>query len=112
MKDACILNSYTGVRMSFADFRRKAMPSVMNNQRQSVWLMILIAALGLAGCARGPKDVRFLASGRQYFEKKDYPRAALQFRNAIQANPRNAEAYYQLALTDLARGEGRLPLSV
>jgi tetratricopeptide (TPR) repeat protein len=82
------------------------MTSVMKKNKQaSAWLMVMIAALGLAACARGPKDVRYLESGRQHLEKKDYARAAIQFHNAIEANPRNAEAHYQLALADLARGD-------
>src|SRR5207249_3589751 len=74
--------------------------------RPRSWLIVL-AVLVLASCARGPKDVRYLESGKQFAEKKDYARAAIQFRNAIEANPRNAEAHYQLALTDLARGNSK-----
>ncbi len=37
-------------------------------------------------------------------QKKDYTRAILQFRNAIQAMPGDAEPYYQLGLTYLAAG--------
>jgi len=37
-------------------------------------------------------------------QKKDYVRAALQLRNAIQAMPSDAEPYYRLGLTYLAEG--------
>ena len=67
-------------------------------------MILAITALVLGGCTRGPKDVRYLESGKKFLAQKDYPRAALQFRNAIQANPRNAEAQYQLGLAEIARG--------
>jgi len=37
--------------------------------------------------------------------QKDYARAALQFQNAIQVMPRDAEAQYQLGLAELAAGQ-------
>jgi tetratricopeptide (TPR) repeat protein len=59
-------------------------------------LALAIAVVALGGCARGPKDVGYLDSGKKFLAQKDYARAVLQFRNAIRANPRNAEAHYQL----------------
>jgi tetratricopeptide (TPR) repeat protein len=51
------------------------------------------------GCARTPeqKYARFLERGKTQLQKRQYQRAILEFRNAIQAKPKNAEAYYQLA---------------
>ncbi len=42
--------------------------------------------------------------GAMLFAKKDYGRAALEFRNAVKEMPKDAEAYYQLGLTYLASG--------
>lgn len=42
--------------------------------------------------------------GRRLLQRRDYPRAELEFRSAIQAAPRDAEPYYQLGLTELAAG--------
>ena len=48
---------------------------------------------------------KFLAEGEKQLEKKDYPRAILQFRNAVQAKPKEAETYYQLGRAYLASGD-------
>ena len=71
-------------------------------------LSLLIAIFLTAACSR-PQEryVRFLKIGNQQMEKGDYSRAALNFRNSIQAQPKNAEAYYRLALADLAVGQVR-----
>jgi tetratricopeptide (TPR) repeat protein len=55
------------------------------------------------GCARSPaqKEARFLDRGKSWFGKKDYSRAILEFRNATQTVPRDAEPYYRLALVYL-----------
>ena len=74
-----------------------------------VAILLLIAALAVTGCRCTPeaKMARFLADGEKQFEKKDYPRAILQFRNAVHAKPKEAEPYYQLALAYLASGDHR-----
>jgi cytochrome c-type biogenesis protein CcmH/NrfG len=79
--------------------------SVFVPSRVCITVILLSAVLGLAGCSRTPKDLRYLESGKQFLEKKDYARAVLQFRNAVQANPKNFEAHYQLALAELGRGD-------
>jgi len=63
-------------------------------------VLFLPLLLSLTGCQRSPqaKHDRFLASGKKLLEHKDYSRAMLDFRNAIQAMPGDAEAYYQLGL--------------
>lgn len=64
-----------------------------------------IIALLLAGC-RTPeqKKARFLATGNQLLKKQDYKRAVLQFKNAVQLGPKDAEAHYGLAQAYLALG--------
>src|ERR1035438_2935014 len=70
-------------------------------------ILLLIAALAVTGCRRTPeaKMAKFLAEGEKQLEKKDYPRAILQFRNASQAKPKEAEPYYQLGRAYLASGD-------
>ncbi len=70
--------------------------------------LLAITALLLAGC-RTPeqKKARFLATGNQFLKKKDYQRAVLQFRNAVQLGPKDAEAHYGLAQAYLALGSFR-----
>ena len=69
-----------------------------------------VAALGTGilpvGCDRSPqaKEAQYLKRGAALAAKKDYDRAALEFRNAVKEMPKDAEAYYQLGLTYLASG--------
>src|SRR5258708_34911514 len=70
--------------------------------------LVLIAATILAiassvACQRSPqeREARFLAKGRAHLEQKDYSRAILEFRNAMNVLPKDAEPYYQIALAYL-----------
>jgi tetratricopeptide (TPR) repeat protein len=56
-----------------------------------------------AGCARSPqaKEARFMKRGQELMAKKDFTRAILEFRNAAQAMPHDAEPYYNLGLAYL-----------
>ena len=75
-------------------------------------LLLLAALLSLvfatAGCLRSPEEkyAEFMETGRQYLEQQDYASAVLQFRNAIQVMPEDAEAHYQAAVAELRRGRG------
>jgi putative PEP-CTERM system TPR-repeat lipoprotein len=70
-------------------------------------LLLSAALLLMPGCSLAPqqREARFVAQGKQLLAKKDYKRAALWFRGAIQAMPSDAEPYYQLGLTYLAAGD-------
>lgn len=69
-------------------------------------LTVLVCALvlGLAGCTSSPqeKEAKYLKKGQALMEQKDYPRAVLEFKNAVKEMPKDAEAYYQLSLAYLA----------
>src|SRR5260370_1375571 len=68
-------------------------------------LASLVIAWTLAGCASPQqKEAKLLASGKKFVADKDYAHAVLQFRNAIQAMPRDTEPRYQLALAYLQIG--------
>jgi Tfp pilus assembly protein PilF len=60
--------------------------------------LILTLALfaAFAGCSRDPnvRKQKFFASGQSYFAQGKYPEAAIQFSNAIDIDPRFAEAHY------------------
>ena len=64
-------------------------------------LLCIIAAL--AGCSSSPqtKEAAFLKRGQEFLKSKDYSRAILEFRNAAQIMPGDAEPYYQLGMTAL-----------
>ncbi len=57
----------------------------------------------LAACQQSPaeKSAKYIATGIKLLQQHDAPRAILQFRNAVQATPRNAEAYFQLGMAYL-----------
>ncbi|GAB6095191.1 hypothetical protein JCM14469_14430 [Desulfatiferula olefinivorans] len=59
--------------------------------------------VGLCSCS-GPdeKKAAFLEKGKRLYEEKDFTRARLEFRNAIQIDVNYADAYYYLGLTELA----------
>jgi len=59
--------------------------------------VVLMASLA---CTRSPesREANYLKRGQAQMAKKDYARAILEFRGAIQAMPKEAEPYYQLGL--------------
>jgi tetratricopeptide (TPR) repeat protein len=63
--------------------------------------VILIGLLisGLAGCENAEQSAnKYLENGKQLIESGDFVKARLEFKNALQIDPRLAEAYMQLAL--------------
>src|SRR5689334_15081703 len=64
---------------------------------------VILLGVVLESCNRSPEALRdkYVAAGKQLLQKKDYARAILQFRNATQTMPKDAEAYYQLGLAYL-----------
>lgn len=73
------------------------------SRRVALCVLYLLLNL-LAGCAKSPeaKAGKFMEQGRRHFAEKDYSRALIDFRNAAQAKPKDAEPYYQMALVHLA----------
>lgn len=68
---------------------------------------VVILSLVLAvGCSRDPnvRKQKYLESGKRYMEKGKYPEASIQFSNALQVDPKYADAHYQLALAQVKVG--------
>ena len=65
---------------------------------------IVLAVVMTGGCSRSPQaiEAKYLEKGRAEFQKKNYAVAIINFKNAMQAQPRDAEPYYQLGLSYLA----------
>src|SRR5215475_5192054 len=78
--------------------------SISRRRGAAVFTFILVAFLG--ACSRDPRqqEARFLRRGKEYFSKKDYSRAAIEFQNAVKVIPRDDEAHYQLGLAYLSSG--------
>jgi tetratricopeptide (TPR) repeat protein len=70
-------------------------------------LMLCVGALLFTGCARSPQAKRdkHLTAGKQFLEKKNFHRAILEFQNAVQAMPADAEARYELGLALAESGD-------
>ena len=72
-----------------------------------IWPLALLLAVA-SGCRTSPqaKEQRFLKRGQAQMARKDYARAALEFRSAAQAMPNDPEPYYQWGLASLGTGDG------
>ncbi|MGA2645313.1 MAG: tetratricopeptide repeat protein [Candidatus Sulfotelmatobacter sp.] len=59
------------------------------------------------GCSRDPnvRKQKFLESGDRYFDKSKYREAAIQYANALQVDPRFAQAHYKLGEAYLRLGD-------
>ncbi|HEX5230570.1 MAG TPA: tetratricopeptide repeat protein [Bryobacteraceae bacterium] len=70
------------------------------------WLYIGIAVLACfqAACRRSGQDA--LERGNQLFDKGKFSEAELEYKSSIQKEPRLAEAYYRLGLTELELDQG------
>ena len=58
----------------------------------------VVAAIVVIGCSTSPqaKEAKYLKKGEVLMEKKDFPRALLEFRNAARAMRTDAEPQYQI----------------
>jgi tetratricopeptide (TPR) repeat protein len=67
----------------------------------------MLALLATAACGHDPDAAKrkFLASGEAYFAKEDYGAAIVQFRNAVQEDPKFGEARFRLARAYTLTGE-------
>jgi len=76
------------------------------NTTKTIAAFLVIAAIslaGLTGCSRDPKarEQHYLDSGQRYYDAGKYRAAAIQFANAVQAEPQSAESHYRLGLAHL-----------
>src|SRR5512141_1605465 len=80
----------------------------MGKTRRRFSGLLLLACFLLVACG-GPeaKKAKFLKRGKEYYAKGDFVRAGLEFKNAIQIDPKYAEAYYRLGLSQLSRADIR-----
>jgi putative PEP-CTERM system TPR-repeat lipoprotein len=67
--------------------------------------LIVASAMLTAGCGKETPEA-MLASGKELLAKRDYRAAAIQIKNALQANPNVPEARFLLGKTLLEAGDG------
>ena len=69
----------------------------------------LIATALMSGCSRDPnvRKQKYFDSGEKYFAEGKYGEAAIQYSNAVQIDPRFAQAHYQLSQAYLKLGDGQ-----
>jgi tetratricopeptide (TPR) repeat protein len=67
-------------------------------------LVVMAAVAMLSACSRSPqaKEAKYLNKGKKEYQLKHFANAVLHFKTAAQAQPRDAEPYYQLGLAYLA----------
>ena len=65
--------------------------------------LMAVALLAATGCKGNPEKAKnnYLQSGLSYLDKKQYDAAEIQFKKALQVDPKFAEAHYQLGLVYL-----------
>src|SRR5688572_24190290 len=71
-------------------------------------LAVAAAAVFAVACAGNPEQLKqeYLASGNAYAADKKIDEAIIQYRSAIQQDPRFGEARKQLAVAYIAKGDG------
>ena len=75
---------------------------------KNAFLFFTISLVLLSGCASEQEKKRaHLEKGNDYFNKKEYKSAKLEFKSAIQIDSKYAEAYSRLGETNLKLGDAR-----
>jgi tetratricopeptide (TPR) repeat protein len=69
-------------------------------------LVLVVFCLGSCTSMEGKRD-NFIRQGKELYEKGDYVRARLQFKNAVQIDPKWAEGYLWVGKTELKLGNYR-----
>ena len=72
-------------------------------------LLIIVAAVSVASCKSDPKVAarEHLEDGNRQLAQQQYPEAILEYRRAVQADPRLGEARLQLAHAYASSGDGQ-----
>ncbi len=71
------------------------------------WLTVVVAAIGvvMAGCGAGHSRFQsHIDRGKAYFAEENLAKAGIEFRNALQIEPRSAEAAYMMGRVQELRG--------
>ena len=71
-------------------------------------VILAALAIGFAACSSDPQAdaLEYLEKGNQQVARKQYPEAIIEYRRAVQADPRLGQARLQLAFAYAASGDG------
>ncbi len=80
--------------------------SIKHRSISTIALMLIIVICAACG---GPeqKKAKFYNKGKMLYEKGEYVKAGLEFKNAIQIDPKYADAYYMLGMVSLRKDDYR-----
>ena len=83
--------------------------TLRDDARASLWKIALGAALIFVAACDNPEqtEARYFERGKSFLEEGQYEKARLEFLNAYQINPTNAETIYHIGLTAEARQKWR-----
>jgi tetratricopeptide (TPR) repeat protein len=71
-------------------------------KRGSVWLLILVTVVAFGGCGNPEKKkMKFFQKGESLYEQGDYTAARIEFKNALQIDPKFAKAYHMIGMVEL-----------
>jgi len=65
---------------------------------------LILASLAVACSGPEEKKMKFFNKGKSLYEKGEFVKAGLEFRNAIQIDPKYADAHYMLGMVELRKG--------
>ena len=82
------------------------MDSLQKNSGKIALALILtvLFVFGLTSCSKEARMERHWKKGEKYFSENKFPEAALEYKNVIQLDPKNAKARYKLGMTCLKTG--------
>ena len=84
-----------------SDFARSAR---RRSGKARLGLLLFALAISLAGCGHND-PAALVASAKNYIAKGDFNASVIQLKNALQKDPKNAEARYLLGLSLLKSGD-------
>src|SRR5208337_5495194 len=76
--------------------------------------LVAVLLIAATGCKSNPEKAKtkYLESVLSYVDKKQYDAAVIQFKKALQVDPKYAEAHYQLGLAYLHQGSDKQHVSL